>query len=125
MIENSIIDSAKSIRNEFLKLTKTLSVYEDDVKKLAEYFFKVSNELKNIESEITNKDTIESIKNKIISKLSDLELESERVSKKIENINNQIEKLKKEEMDLYKVIKKRHPSMSDDQIRSEIQERVF
>jgi chromosome segregation ATPase len=125
MIENSIIDSAKSIRNEFLKLTKTLSVYEDDVKKLAEYFFKVSNELKNIESEITNKDTIESIKNKIISKLSDLELESERVSKKIEDINNQIEKLKKEEMDLYKVIKKRHPSMSDDQIRSEIQERVL
>jgi hypothetical protein len=105
-------------------LTKTLSDYEVDIKALAEYFFKVSDDLKNMESEITKKDTVESIKDKVMLKLNNLESESEKVSKKINDINLKLEKLKKEENDLYIIIKKRYPSLTDDQIKEEIHRRI-
>jgi len=122
MIEESLIESARLIKNRFNSLNKTLELYENDVKTLATYFFKISDDLKNIED--TKKDTIESIRDKVMVKLNDLELESNKVCDKINNVNTEMEKLKKEELDLYKIIKKRYPSLSDDEIKIEIQRRI-
>ena len=44
--------------------------------------------------------------------------------KKISEINQEIEKLRDEEMSLYKIIKKRHPSLSDEQIKTEVHQRI-
>jgi chromosome segregation ATPase len=124
MIDNALINSARLIKNDYQKLTSTLSTYENDVKNLANYFFKVSSELKNMGDEVTKADTIESIKDKVMLKLNDLEKESNTVSGRITEINEKIEKLKKEETDLYNIIKRRYPSMSDDEIRQEIQSKI-
>lgn len=122
MIEESLIESARLIKNRFNSLNNTLELYETDVKKLATYFFKISDDLKNIEA--TKKDTLESIRDKVMSKLNDLEMESNKVCEKIGCVNIEMEKLKKEELDLYKVIKKRYPSLSDNEIKIEIQKRI-
>ena len=124
MIDNALIESARLIKNDYQKLTKTLSTYENDVRNLANYFFKVSGELESMGAEVTKKDTVESIKDKVMSKLNDLEKESNIVSGRITEINEKIEKLKKEEIDLYNIIKRRYPSMSDDKIREEIHSRI-
>ena len=106
MIEKSLIESARLIKNRYNNLTKTLSIYEGDVEKLAAYFIKVSDELKDIKVEISKKDTVETIKEKAMSKLNKLEEESNKWTKKISEINQEIEKLRDEEMSLYKIIKK-------------------
>lgn len=122
MIEESIIESARLIKNEFNKLNNTLTTYEKDVKELADSFFKVSDELINLE--VDEKDSLEKIRDLVMSKLSDLEFESNSVTDKIDKINLQLEKLKKEELDLYKIIKSRYPSLSDDEIKIELQRRI-
>jgi len=124
MIEEPLIESARIIRNKFNSLNETLVKYESDVKKLATYFFKISDDLKNIESGLSKNDTLESIKDKVILKLNDLEMESNKVCDKINKVNIELEKLKKEELDLYKVIKKRYPLLSDDAIKLEIQNKI-
>ena len=124
MIESSLIDSARIIKNQSNSLNETLSIYENDVKELAAYFFKISDELKNIESEIGSSDGIDKIRDKVMSKFGDLELEAKKVSDKVNDINIKLEKLRKDENDLYLIIKKRHPSLSDKEIVSEIQSRI-
>ena len=122
MIEESIIESARLIKNEFNRLNDILTTYESDVKILADSFFRVSDELTNLD--VSQTDSIEKIRDLVLNKLSDLELESNAVTDKIDDINDRMEKLKKEEMDLYKVIKNRYPSMSDDDIKIELQKRI-
>lgn len=122
MIEESIIESARLIKNEFNRLNDILTTYESDVKILADSFFRVSDELTNLD--VSQTDSIEKIRDLVLNKLSDLELESNAVTGKIDDINDRMEKLKKEEMDLYKIIKNRYPSMSDDDIKIELQKRI-
>jgi hypothetical protein len=123
MIEESLIESARVIRAEFLSLNKILETYESDVKVLASHFIKISNDLKDITINSKN-DTINSIKDKVMLKLNELEIESDRVCLKINKINESLEKLKKEEMDLFLVIQKRHPSLSSDEIKIEVQKKL-
>lgn len=122
MIEESIIESARLIKNEFNRLNEILTTYESDVKSLADSFFKLSDELTNLN--VDDGDSIEKIRDIVLNKLSELELESNLVTDRIDDINNQMEKLKKEELDLYKVIKNRYPSISDDEIKIELQKRI-
>lgn len=124
MIEESLIESARLIRKEFNSLNDTLESYENDVRKLATYFLKISEELTDIGKNIDSMDSIEGIRDKVLQKLDDLESESDKICSKINNVNESIEKLKKEEMDLYNVIKKRYPSLSDDEIKVEVQRRI-
>lgn len=123
MIEESLIESARVIKQEFLSLNKILEGYESDVRILASYFIKTSADLKDI-ANTSKGDSINTIKDKVMSKLNELETESDRICLKINKINEGLEKLKKEEMDLFMVIKKRHPTLSDDEIKIEVQKRM-
>lgn len=122
MIEESFINSARQIKNEFTKLHMLLEKYEQDVVTMANYFLAVSNEISDIKQDKNL--TIESIKLKVMSKLSDIESESEKMTKRINDINFKLESLRKEELDLYKLIKKRYPSLNDDEIKIEIQKKL-
>lgn len=124
MIEESLIESARSIKKEFNLLNDTLETYEDDVRKLATHFLKISADLNDISKNVSTMDTIEGIRDKVLQKLDDLETESNKICSKINNVNENIEKLKKEEIDLYNIIKKRYPSLSDDEIKIEVQRRI-
>ncbi len=127
MIEESLIESARSIKKEFNSLNDTLETYESDVLELAAHFLKISTELSDISKNINKLgtlDTIEGIRDKVFQKLDELEAESNKICNKINHVNESIDKLKKEEMDLYNIIKKRYPSLSDDEIKIEVQRRI-
>jgi uncharacterized phage infection (PIP) family protein YhgE len=121
MIEESIIQSAKQIRIEFITLNEKLESYENDIKKLGENFIKVSDDLKGLDGK---NESVTSLRDKVLEMLTKLEDESKSVSDKVENINKDMEKLKKRESDLYKVIKNRYPNMSDEEIKIDIQKRI-
>jgi len=123
MIDQALIDSARMIKNEFESLNSILEMYETDVMKMANNFFKVSEDLKNIESTIKD-DSIDSIKKKVLDMLTSLEDESSIIGDKVDEINIKLEKLKKEEITLYNVIKRRYPTLSDEEIKIDIQKRI-
>ena len=125
MLSESIIVSARQIKNEFKNLNSSLSHYENEIKSLANLFFTVSDELGVISEKASKKNmSIDDIKRNVLEQLSSLEDETNKISNKIKSVNEKIEKLKKEELDLYHLIKKRYPSLTDEEIRIELQRRI-
>ena len=124
MIEDALVESARLIKIEFNLLNDTLMSYESDVRDLGKLFIKISEELKDIGKNTSKSDTIIDIKDKVMLKLNELEIESDNICGKVAKINLKLEKLQKEENDLYVIIKKRHPSLSDEDIKIEIQKRI-
>lgn len=124
MIDNQLIESAKLIRREFVKISNSLNNYHDDIKNLANFYFKKVDELKSY-----NKDVVKKIKTKddlnkatlhILKEIESIEVEEKRLSNKVEKLNLELEKLSRDESILYETIKSRYPDLSDQQIIEEI-----
>lgn len=125
IIEQALIDSAQSIRNEFLSLNNKLSNYDKRIAELAKYLQDISSELDTYKDNgIKEAKSVTEITNFILSKMEEIDTESNKVNKLIEPINKAIEKLKIDEQNLYDEIKKRHPNVNDDIIVKEVQTRI-
>jgi hypothetical protein len=125
MIDRQIIESAKIIRKKFLSIISETNNYQGDVKQLSEFLMKKVEDLKNIkDNEFKNKptqDEVNRVTKLILKEIGEIEIEEQKLSKKISTLNEEIEKLKKEEDILYRTIKNRYPNLSDKQIKEEIQ----
>jgi hypothetical protein len=128
MIDQNLIESAKIIRNEFISLSSLLDKYQDDAKNLSDFFYKVVKELedynKNEVSNIKSNKDVEGVKIYLIGKMSELEVESIKLTSKIDPINKKIENLKRDELQLYEAIKKKYPDLSDDDMKKEIHSKL-
>ncbi len=125
MIDNQLIESAKIIRTNYLNAMKNLNSYETDVRKLANFLtekMKSLETIKNVElKKKPNKEHLAEVTKKLAEDLGAIEDEEQKLLKKVESINKDILKLQKEEEILYKTIKQRYPTLSDDEIRRQIQ----
>lgn len=125
MINIQYIESAKRIRTQYLKQVDVLNKYENDVKKLAEFLQSKASEMEEYQpniKKIKNKEDINQVSNKILEIINDIELEEKKLISKIEDVNSNIEKLRLEETILYKEIKKRYPTITDEELIREINE---
>jgi len=125
MIDKSFIDSAKTIRKEFLELNDKIYDYEKYVKDLSESFLRIADDLENWrKNELKNEKSVNSVGDYMIGKLNEIEDETNKLNKRIEPINKKLEKLREEELKLYKKIKERYPTLSDEQIIRQIHENI-
>jgi chromosome segregation ATPase len=125
MIDQQLIESAKQIRKRYIKAMSNLSIYEQDVRNLANFLqekSKVFEKIQDVElKKKPSKEELEKVTRLIVDEITSIENEEQKILKKVESINVEIDKLQKEEEVLYKTIKKRYPKLSDDQIKEEIQ----
>ena len=125
MINKIYIESAKNIRYEFLNLSKKLDTYQDELTKLFTYLENVSLELqeisKNEVSKIRSKADASVVTDHIIKKMNEIETEEQKLIRLITPINDRIDKLRDEEKYLFTQIKEKYTSMTEDEIRKEIQ----
>jgi len=125
MIDQQLIESAKQIRKRYIKAMSNLSIYEQDVRNLANFLqekSKVFEKIQDVElKKKPSKEELEKLTRLIVDEITSIENEEQKILKKVESINVEIDKLQKEEDVLYKTIKKRYPKLSDDQIKEEIQ----
>jgi len=63
--------------------------------------------------------------NRLLKIIDEVDDEGKRLEKLIEPVNIEIEKLSKEEMELYRLIVDNHPSLSEDQIVQIVQDRLI
>lgn len=125
MIDKSYIDSARSIKKEFTELSDKLSDYQNYVEQLLNNFRKIANDLEHWrKNDLMKEESVQSAGNFMISKLDEIEQETEKLNKKIDPINKKIEKLREEELKLYKLIKERYPNLTDEQIIRQIHENI-
>lgn len=124
MIDQQLINSAKNIRKEFLSLSSNLNKYQDDVKKLSDFLTNKINELTRYNDEyikkIKTKDDLSKSTLYVLNSIQEIEDEEKKLTKRVEDVNKKLEKLKLDEVNLYETIKKRYPDLDDDKIVSEI-----
>jgi flagellar capping protein FliD len=128
MIDKQLIESAKIIRREFLTLSRNLDEYQDDVKNLGFFLQSKASELESYSEKnlkrLSSRDDLDKVVKHILSEVESIEEEEKKLSKKVSDINDKIEKLRKDEIKLYETIKHRYPSLSDDQISKEVQSQL-
>ncbi len=126
MIEERFIKRAVEIRRDYVKITRDISVYESKAKQVLETLESTVAKLNSIQDKIKNKviTNADDASKKIMDILSDVEKEGERLEKMIDPLNDQIEKLRVEENELYRLIKEKHPKISDQDIVRQIQEEI-
>ena len=125
MIDKFYIESEKNIRNEFLNLSKKLDNYQNELNSYVSYLETASSELESIKlnevKKIREASDIQNISEKITKKLAEIETEEQKILHLIKPINERIEKLREEENYLYKQIKDKYPILTDEEIIKEIQ----
>jgi hypothetical protein len=125
MIHPSLIDSARRIKLDYEKTERELNQYITEVAKLAEDFTKSSEQVGSLAVDIKKKKLpADKVKNELLQVLIGLEDKYKLLLDKINKINQDLEKLKTQENDLYQIIKSRYPSLTDDQIKQEVLEKV-
>ena len=125
MIDQQLIESAKQIRKRYLMAMSDLGIYEQDVRNLANFLqekSKVFEKIKDVElKKKPSKEELEKVTRLIVDEITTIENEEQKIIKKVESINVEMGKLRKEEEILYQTIKKRYPKLSDKQMKEEIQ----
>jgi chromosome segregation ATPase len=124
MIDKIYIESAKNIRKEFLNLSEKLDKYQNGLKKYVSYLETASSDLEAIKNNDVKKmkeaSELKDISEKITKKLTEIETEEQKIIHLIKPINDRIEKLREEENYLYTQIKEKYPKLTDEEIIKEI-----
>jgi membrane-associated HD superfamily phosphohydrolase len=132
MIDEKYLQMAFSIRRTYLKLINNLDLYrsralqiserlEDTVKKIDELNKEAEESAKKKNANISQIEVFE----KLLKIIDDVDDEGKRLENLINPINIEIEKLAKEEMELYKQIVDNHPNLTEDQIVEIVKDRLI
>lgn len=125
MIHPSLIDSARRIKLDYDKTEKELNQYMVEVEQLGQDFSSSSEQVGSLAVDIKKKKLpADKVKNELLQVLIGLEDKYKLLLDKINKINRDLENLRKQEKDLYEIIKSKYPSLSDEQIKKEVLEKV-
>lgn len=126
MIDEKFLQSAVRIRRTYLKLSNNLELYKSATIGISKKLDSTLEDLKNLEDDyverkVEGKETLE----KLLKVIDSVEEEGRRLEKLVEPINSEIEKLVKEEQELYRQITSTHHNLSEDQIVKEVKDRLI
>jgi predicted phage-related endonuclease len=132
MIDEKYLQMAINIRRTYLKQINNLDLYrsralqisdrlEETVKKLDDFNKEVEESSKSKNNKISQVEVFE----KLLKIIDEVEDEGKRLENLVDPINTEIEKLAKEEMELYKQIVDSHPKLTEDQIVEIVRDRLI
>jgi hypothetical protein len=133
MIDEKYLQMAINIRRTYLKLINNMDLYiaralqvsdklDETLKKLNTFNEKLS--AKNPDAKKTNLTEKEIFEN-LLKIIDEVEEEGRKLETLISPVNLEIEKLSKEEMELYRLIVDNHPMLTEDQIVEKVQDRLI
>lgn len=127
MIQENLLKSAVNIRREYLKVSSNIELYHNRSKEVVSILDKNIESLDKLQKDINNKTATNPEKslNKLMEVIKEVEDEGNKLESLMEPMNKEIEKLQKEERELYRLIKEKHSELSDEQIVSEVRERLL
>lgn len=121
MIDESYLDAAVRIRRTFMKLNVELTEYENYAKSIEKIIERALADLEDINNSISNDKKLKNVSQeemlrKVLDILAKLEDDSKSLESKVNPINDSIEKLRKEEVQLYNNIKFKYPNIKDSEL---------
>jgi chromosome segregation ATPase len=130
MVDEKYIKTAITIRRTYLKLINNLDLYKKRAEEVSKKLEETVTKLDNIQSDIDKKknEKIKVNEQDIIAKLfkilDEIETEGKKLEEYINPINIEIEKLAKEEQELFRQIVEHHPNLTEDQIVNSVRDRL-
>ena len=128
MIEEKYLKMSISIRRTYLKLINNLDLYHNRALKVSSNLEETLAKLDTIQENLDLKDKKPSSKetlDKILNILQEVEDEGKKLETLIDPINLEIEKLGREEQELYRQIVEHHPELTEDQIVNFVRDRLL
>lgn len=122
MIEEQFLESAVQIRRTYLKLTNNLALYQKRAEEIVKVLENSINKLESLQKEINDTKagksnmTNEKAINEVLSTINNVEQEGERLNNLFEPLNKEIEKLGKEESELWSRIIEKYSDIPEDKI---------
>lgn len=125
MIHQSLIDAARVIKSEYQRKHAELDMQIESTAELKDYLDASIERVTEIEKKSKEDSyTTDRLKADVLETLEGIDQKSKQLAERIKKVNIEIESLKAQERSLYDLIKSRYPSMSDEQIRTEVQSRL-
>ena len=128
MIEEKYLKMSISIRRTYLKLINNLDLYHKRALSVSSNLEETLSKLDTIQEVLDSKDKKTSSKetlDKLLNILQEIEDEGKKLETLIDPINIEIEKLGREEQELYRQIVEHHPELTEDQIVNSVRDRLL
>jgi len=120
VIDPNILNSARKIRSDYNQLVSIMGTYEKEVQSLATFYQKIASDLEEYTKNKIKEKSIKETEKFLLQKMDELDIESKKLSIKIDPVSKKIENLRDEWNTLYHVIKEKYPDISDENILKEI-----
>ena len=126
MIQEIFLKRAYNIRKEYLGIRNNIDDYENNVKSLLRKLEEKSFSLQDLKDKIdSNKiHDPEMAKSELLKIMMELEDEINNNDGYINRLNINIDRLKEDEISLFRDIKQRYPEMTDSEIKNEVQDYI-
>jgi hypothetical protein len=129
MIDDLYIDAAVRIRRTYLNLTDKLEDYEKYLNSTVKLIDSTLLEVDKLSKEIEGYKNTKNVSQeeplmKLLDIINRLESDSKKLEEYINPLNQSIERLRSEEIELYKNIKLRYPNISDSYIIAMVNEKL-
>jgi septal ring factor EnvC (AmiA/AmiB activator) len=126
MIQENLLQSAVTIRQEYLKVSSNIELYHKRSKEIVSILDKNIESLDKLQKDIKSKKVTDPEKSisKLMEVIKEVEVEGNKLETLMAPMNKEIEKLQKEENELFRTLKEKNPELSDNQIIKEVGDRL-
>lgn len=130
MVREDFLLRAVRIRKTYLSLTRDLDTYLLKVEGVSNRLEKTVEDITKLEQEYQISDSKDKkYKNEkalkdLLSIIDNVEAEGKKLESIVNPLNKEIEKLSKEEVELYNLIKQHHTNLTEDQIVESVKSRL-
>lgn len=131
MIHERFLQSAVNIRRTYLKVSNNLDIYHEKAKEMLDVLNKTVDKITGLKENVVkansgkSKMTDQEALSQLLKILQDVEDEGKTMEKMTDPLNKEIEKLAREEQELYQQIKLAHPLLTDEQIVESVKNRLI
>jgi|LakMenEpi03Aug12_release.lakeMendotaPanAssembly.Ray.scaffolds.fasta_scaffold413265_2 uncharacterized protein YoxC len=125
MIDESYIQAAIRIRRHYLKITSNMDLYKRQAEKFAQRLDEISKDITKRQNNIKEKKSQQESADDLLKVLDSIEEETKNINNTLDPLNSEMEKLLREEQELWRKIKEKYNQFEDDQIVEYVKNRLI
>ena len=132
MVDEVFLQNAVRIRRTYLKLSNNMDLYQKKAQKVSDKLDETLARIEEIEKEAkesrnskTSSNSTEYFLNELMKALQEVDDEGKSLEDLVNPLNKEIEKLALEEQELYRKIKEKHFTLTDEQIIESVRDRLI
>ena len=132
MVDEVFLQNAIRIRRTYLKLSNNMELYQRKAQQVSDKLDETVTKIEQIEKDakesresISTGNSTEYFLNELMKALQEVDDEGKSLEDLVNPLNKEIEKLALEEQELYRKIKEKHFSLTDEQIIESVRDRLI